>query len=70
MYLNDIIQKQSDSMGPQIRNVPAQFGRGVKDDDYNDPCLYRFVQPIALETSKHYRPYTVEIVMLEKLDCI
>lgn len=67
-YLDDVIQNQTDIMGPQIRNVPTQFGQSLKCDDYDDPCICRFVQLIALETSKHYRLYVIGVIVKGSID--
>lgn len=40
----------------------------MKYDDHDSPCLYRFVQLIALETSKHYGPYAIAVIVKGSID--
>jgi hypothetical protein len=50
-------------MSPQLAKISAQFGKGVEEGDCKDPCLYRFVELIAVETRTHYDPYATGIII-------
>jgi hypothetical protein len=61
--IDDMMQKQPGIMSPQLAKISAQFGKGVEEGDYKDPCLYQFVELIAVETRMHYEPYAIGIII-------
>jgi len=55
-------------MSPQLAKISAQFGKGVEERDYKDPCLSRFVELIVVETRTHYVPYATGTTIKRSID--